>query len=85
MRYWRWKTTEIDFSKLPKEFACSFKTKVELIFSTLPAPDNNLHDIFIDCANYRVDEDFFRLVVFWAIEYNLIETCDFSQLVVHSN
>lgn len=56
--FWRWKSTIIDFSKIPDEdhFGKMSCTKKEYIFIYLPLPDEEIHKLY--CS-------------YWSDEYNL--------------
>ena len=44
-KYWVWKSTCIDFEKLPKEKVKGhYYTKADYIFNYLPLPDTMLHE-----------------------------------------
>lgn len=44
-KYWMWKTTLIDFAKLPKENVKGhYYTKADYIFKYLPLPDTEWHE-----------------------------------------
>lgn len=44
--YWRWKSTTIDFSKIPDEYPNGRRnsSKKDYIFSLLPLPDEEIHE-----------------------------------------
>lgn len=74
--YWRWKSTIIDFSKIPDEylygtFNCS---KKDYIFKYLPLPDEEIHRWYNGGCSFGYNE-----ALQYAEEYGLIEFIDIEE------
>lgn len=74
--YWRWKSTTIDFSKIPDEYPfgiinCS---KKEYIFKYLPLPDKEIN-IWYD-GGWSTE---YNCALQYAEEYGLIEFIDIEE------
>lgn len=68
--YWRWKSTVIDFSKIPDEYPIGRfnESKKERIFRNLPLPDGEEHE----WENGRFSSEY-NEALSYAFEYGLVE------------
>ena len=71
--YWRWKSTIIDFSKIPDEYPYGTinPSKKEYIFKYLPLPNEEIHRWYNGGWSSEYNE-----ALFSAEEYGLIEFID---------
>ena len=78
--YWQWKSTIIDFSKIPDEYpngTINFskkKKKKEYIFKYLPLPDVEIHKWYNGGWSSEYND-----ALFYAEEYGLIEFTDIEE------
>lgn len=76
-RFWRWKTTKVDFSKLPhgddlkrEDMYSSFTSMVDMVFRMLPLP---FEDTDIHCwynGGYSCE---YNKALFYAVKIGLVE------------
>ena len=68
--YWRWKSTVIDFSKIPDEYPIGRfnESKKERIFHNLPLPDGEEHECRDGWDSCECQE-----ALSYAFEYGLVE------------
>lgn len=71
--YWMWKTTTIDFSKIPDEHpdGCYQPSKKDYIFRYLPLPDEELHEWYNGGWSSEYND-----ALYYAREYGLIKFVD---------
>ena len=70
IKYWRWKSTTIDFGKIPDEYPDGpvNPSKKECIFKHLPLPDEEIHRWYNGGWSSEYNE-----ALWYAEEYGLIE------------
>lgn len=69
--YWRWKSTIIDFSKIPDEYTYGTinLSKKEYIFKYLPLPDEEIHTWYNGGWSSEYNEALFSAEVYGLIEF----------------
>lgn len=74
--YWRWKTTKIDFSKIPDEYpdGCFNPSKKDYIFRYLPLPDEEIHEWYNGGWSSE-----YNGALWYAEAYRLIEFIDIEE------